>query len=476
VQISFSDAAQITDIEYCIIGTGPAGLTCALTLAAAGRKVFVAEAGGEDISANSQDLYQGEVIGDPYFSLDTCRLRYFGGTSNHWNGWCRRLDEVDFRGKGHKKIGKWPISKPDLDPYFANAASILEISPFAEDMELDDTGLKQIAFSLSPPVRFSQKYSEKVRRVQNLALCLNCSFLHFELDGGVVQHAVFSNPSGAFAKVKAKVFVLSAGGIENCRLLAWTNILTGGELVKESKTHLGAYWTEHPHFSLGDAIVQRDWRFRSGLAGTQFFAPTEEFMDNNGTLNCGLRLTVNPDPEQGKKLVQDLVLAAPRIAKWVCSNYDSGTLCAATLRGAWEQEPTAGNRVSLSSDKDRFGIPKAILYWRKNDRDLATAKKTAETLGAYLAKNNFGRLRLRDWLLQEGPWPEDDELGGNHHMGGTRMGERPSEAVVDSNLRLFHCSNAYVLGSSVFPSGGHANPTLTIVELALRLAQHLRRL
>jgi choline dehydrogenase-like flavoprotein len=93
--------------------------------------------------------------------------------------------------------------------------------------------------------------------------------------------------------------------------------------------------------------------------------------------------------------------------------------------------------------------------------------------GEYLAAKGYGRVRLLPWLAEDGEYPTDDERIGNHHMGGTRMSADPRTGVVDPNCRVHGLSNLYVCGSSVFPSGGHANPTLTIVQLAIRLAAHL---
>ncbi len=97
----------------------------------------------------------------------------------------------------------------------------------------------------------------------------------------------------------------------------------------------------------------------------------------------------------------------------------------------------------------------------------------ARRLGAYLARANLGRMRLDPWVLGEADLPTNDRIGGPHHMGGTRMAGSPAEGVVDADCKVFGQSNLYLAGSSVFPSGGYANPTLTIIQLALRLADHL---
>ncbi len=144
------------------------------------------------------------------------------------------------------------------------------------------------------------------------------------------------------------------------------------------------------------------------------------------------------------------------------------------LRASWEQEPRAANRIELSpGEVDRFGVPRTVLHWRKAAEDRLTVQRTALDFARFLAERNVGRVRLREWVLGRADYPEDDELTGNHHMGGTRMAASPQDGVVDADLRVHGQPNLYVLGSSTFPSGGHANPTLTILQLAHRLAEHL---
>ena len=112
--------------EFCVIGSGPAGMTVAHKLAAAGRKVFLFEGGGEEISEESQDIYKGTAIPEGrYRPLDISRLRYLGGSSNHWGGLCYSLSPETFLGS--VPFGEWPIRKKDLDPYTEEAQKILDI-------------------------------------------------------------------------------------------------------------------------------------------------------------------------------------------------------------------------------------------------------------------------------------------------------------------------------------------------------------
>ena len=122
--------------DVCVIGAGPAGITLARRLAAAGATVALMEAGGLEITEESQDVYRGSNVGMEYFDLDVCRLRYFGGTSNHWGGWTRALDAVDFLPRAYVPLSGWPIAQIDLDPYRTEADAILDVPSATEAPDL----------------------------------------------------------------------------------------------------------------------------------------------------------------------------------------------------------------------------------------------------------------------------------------------------------------------------------------------------
>ena len=131
--------------------------------------------------------------------------------------------------------------------------------------------------------------------------------------------------------------------------------------------------------------------------------------------------------------------------------------------------------MTLTDERDALGLRRARLDWQLTDIDKRTVRALTEALGAEFARLNIGRVRLADWLRDDSgsAWPSD-MFGGNHHMGTTRMAADPTRGVVDKDCRVHHLDNLYVAGSSVFPTAGCANPTLTIVALTLRLADHLK--
>jgi hypothetical protein len=137
-----------------------------------------------------------------------------------------------------------------------------------------------------------------------------------------------------------------------------------------------------------------------------------------------------------------------------------------------EQTPDPENRVRLGTELDRLGQRKVELQWRLLDVDKQNLWRCFEMIAAEFGRAGLGRIRLFD-NQPERIW---DELlsFGYHHIGTTRASADPKAGVVDADLRVHGMSNLYIAGSSVFTTGGHVPPTLTIVALAIRLAGHLR--
>lgn len=458
-----------SEFDVCIVGTGPAGISTALKLAKRFEKIVLLEGGSDQWTQESQDLYRGTVAGDPYYSLDQTRLRYFGGTSNHWGGRCRPMDAADFAPKPYRAKATWPIDKEELDPYLEEACSTLDIRPFPPDRHLDDSGIKAIEFRRSRGVRFGQKYRQWIERDPRITLVLDANVTSLETNGHRVAQVHIARSEGEPVRLRAGAYVLATGGIENSRILLWSNELSNGQLIKDDST-LGKYWMEHPHYRLGEAIITGNPPFTLPQDGGEvFFAPTQNAMLEDRSLNCGMKIT----KRDLRGLIGDISCVAPDFGRWAASLLGKNLICGAKLRGAWEQEPLERNRIELSSEVDRLGVPRVKLVWRKSRYDVQTAKNAVMRFGQFLAQTGAGRLRVDPWILAEDAFPDDLPHSGHHHMGGTRMAATAQDGIVDRNCKVFGQENLYIAGSSVFPSGGCANPTFTIVQLALRLGDHL---
>ncbi len=453
------------EYDIVIIGSGPAGLTIANRLVNSNLRVLVAEGGGQQFSIESSNIYKGEVVGDPYYDLTASRLRYFGGTSNHWTGYCRTLDEHDFEYKNDYPLAHWPIRKLELTPYLKDACKIVEISSKFNDSYIDNEfGIKSFNFNFSPRVRFGEKF-EYIFNKSNFDLIRNCNLINFKKEKAKIIQASFSSYNAKQLNVNAKKFVLATGGIENSRLLLALNQKNNYGLF-DRKLPVGKYWMDHPHFTVGEALSKDEWK-------DKYLCIDSKSQRKLKILNCGIRMEgVFEENIKGK--IKEIACYSPQLGKKLFELANKKLLCNITIRAAWEQEPLESNRIELSkSSKDIFGMPRTVLHYKKSKNDLNTVRKTIEQIAKYGIKESIGRIKLKEFVLGKIDYPVNDQLGGPHHIGGTRMSDSPLYGVVDKNAKVFNTDNLYIMGSSVFPSGGHANPTLTIVQLSLRLGDYL---
>jgi choline dehydrogenase-like flavoprotein len=480
--------------DVCVIGAGPAGISLARRLAAAGADVALMEAGGYEISIESQEIYEGENVGLDYFPLDTARLRFFGGSSNHWGGWCRELDAVDFVVKPHHPLSGWPIGKSDLDPYVAETDSILDLPPVADlpasDLPAPESFFRT-EFRFSPPTLFRDKFWDEIVASERIWAFVNANLVDLRLtsDLATVEAGVFRGYAAddpGFA-IRAKAYALCAGGIENPRLLLnFRSQMPEG--IGNRFDLVGRYFSEHPHVSVADVLLE------DPLQQREFYAVTEEFMLANGVQNSLIDLDTQrsqPVPElftAAKRTVRCEVPFVDRLAEQVLGRRGR---CASPGLGSWwsgeaapegvirfnqEQALDPDSRVSLADDRDALGLQRVVLDWRLNELDFHTMRTVTITFGQHLAQHGVGRARLRDWLVADPvqfPKIGEDEVAGWHHMGTTRMADDPRYGVVDRDCRVHGMSNLYIGGSSVFSTGGYSNPTYAIVQLALRLGDHL---
>jgi choline dehydrogenase-like flavoprotein len=486
--------------DVCVVGAGPAGITLARALAARGYEVALMEGGGLDVSMESQDAYVGEVVGMGYVDLDAVRLRVFGGCSEHWSGRCRALDAEAFETLPQRPLA-WPIAKADLDPYQAAAAEILDLPLKAQPADLPDPGggpFRDIRFQHSAPTRFGQKYRDEIA-ASRIACCLNANLVDLTLDADLATvtaaHFKSYDPADPGFAVSARAFVLCLGGFENPRMLL---NFTGQKPRGIGNDHdlVGRYFCEHPSRIVAEA------RFAHPQAIEEDnLAPTRDFMLEHGTLGFTLKVSWRdfpPDPlwrslKSGaecvtpgtRRLAERLFGRASRcrwggveefLARRWPDSYPTGWVWIAT-----EQALNPDSRVMLGDARDAFGLRRIRFDWRLTDLDYHTMQTAVLALGEHFAEQDIGRIRVHDWLLAEDPrMPDGSDVvhggewnGGYHQMCTTRMADDPRQGVVDRNCRVHGTANLYLGGSSVFGTPSYANPTFTIVQLALRLGDHL---
>jgi choline dehydrogenase-like flavoprotein len=131
-----------------------------------------------------------------------------------------------------------------------------------------------------------------------------------------------------------------------------------------------------------------------------------------------------------------------------------------------EQAPHPDNCIALSDRRDRFGLPQAEVRWHWREEDSASLDRLRIVVARELERVGAGRVRIAASTALN--------PNAHHHAGTTRMHPDAAQGVVDADLKVHQVENLFVTGSSVFPTAGVANPTLTAIALTVRLADHLR--
>ena len=467
-----------TVFDVCIIGGGVAGITLAVKLGRAGRNVLLVEAGDQNVSAKSQEYYRGELGDLENLPLQETRIRALGGSSQHWAGWCRNFDSYDFSRSDLSRDGAWPIGKTDLDPYFREATAMLGVSEFSgADGDLDGTvgNLRTIRMYFSkPPANLGANYLHELKQSKNVTLMLNTAYLSAILDAEratVNSIAVHDGRSADPLICAARQFVFSMGAVENVRHLLILNRKSGDRFSDMGRT-LGRYYMQHLHQELGQFVIFKEGATPVFAKGARLFmASTEQYLRANGRGAFRLYWTRLTHCSGLVDRFRNLVTGAS------CQDATS----AGTVSITCEQVPSSDSRILLIGPDDDLGLPRVKLDWRISDEDALTMREAGLEFGRYLIRANIGRLNVNPGILNiDNPLRGSIRLPGahgaaGHQMGGARMSNNPVDGVVDKDCRVWGIENLYLAGSAVFRTSSHATPTLTIAQLALRLADTLNR-
>ncbi len=508
-----AEDGSVIDTDLCVIGAGAAGITMAKELADTEREVLLVESGEHVPEGATLALYKGVNVGCPYPPLESARLRYFGGSTNHWDGHCRPLDAIDFEKWDWVPYSGWPITLADLEPFYARAQRICELGPYDYDPEhiaspdlipFNPERLVNRIWQYSPPTRFGEHYRSELEQAHNIGVLLNANVVEIEANetASSVTGLRIKALEGKTGRICANTYVLATGGIENARiLLASDSVMKNG--LGNGNDLVGRFFMEHPHALIAYAVpgveVARlapyyegtQAKLRDGSAIIQSKAGLSfDLQRRERLLNACTEIGWGHDRSVGylalHKIVHDAErgLMPDRFGEAVLDVVtDLDHVVGGVYRWAqhqryfWfganaEQVPNPLSRVTLDRSRDALGMRRSRLDWRVTEQDKAGARHVCQILAEELARLDVARVRMDDWLLEENNhW---DGLGPRyHHMGTTRMSDDPKTGVVDKDCRVHGIANLYVAGSSVFTTSGYANPTLTIVALASRLAHHL---
>jgi choline dehydrogenase-like flavoprotein len=508
--------------DICIVGAGAAGITLALELEATGARVCLLEAGGPGYEAATQRLYEGEVIGQPYPLLRDTRVAALGGSTTVWAGWCRPLEALDFERRDWCGAGGWPFGLDELRPYYARAHDICGLAAFEYDPERwagvlgphrilagDATFSNQI-FHVNIQ-DFGARYRERLQRSKTIDLVLHAPITRARMEGMACTAVEVRTLDGHELAIRADHFVLATGGVENARLL----LLSAAEpAAAPGNVHglVGRYFTDHAFVNPG-ALMLRE----PGLLDFYRLTPVAPGADAGSVRGV---LSVRREVVERERLMNAAVFFHPRYeshrvfateevqaflqlwnkfkkrgvpgAVWPYARLAARAphrLAVAMarklavgdgpgrrwrMRTAFETSFRYENRVVLGDELDRLGRRRVRVEWRIGEEDVENMRRVIRLFDQAVREAGVGHVE-RAFPDEPSAWRQAVE-GGKHHMGTTRMHVAPEHGVVDENSRVHGTSNLFIAGSSVFPSGGYANPTLTIVALAVRLGDHLKRI
>jgi GMC oxidoreductase len=531
-------AAELPDrTRVCIIGAGAAGISLACELDGCGFDVLLLEAGREasrvgDFYAGSAthphpDPMQFRRVGFggttavwggrcvPFDPIDFERRDYVANT-----GWPIAFEEVarfypaamDYCDAGHADF----LAKSSIP----GAGPI--IIGFPGDEVVDADHIER--YSL--PTDFGNRYRQRLHKSENVTvvLGLRCLSLNRSAGDDRIESARFIDESGRFRTIRADVFVLATGGIEVPRLLLASDLSGSG--FGNLGDCLGRFYMCHFENTCA-RIVPREkpvaFRFERTSDGVYCrrqmrFTPTAQHTHRLLNMIFRLHFPSYADASHGSSVMSAIYLAKsalipeyrtilqqntdvisspplphirnilrdlPGVARFAADSLFRIRLAKRKLPytlvpnadGSFplefnaEQTPDPSNRITLREERDRHGMPRVHIAWRLGDEDAQAVLRGFQLLRQSMQRSGAALMLFDDDLLA-GQIARSIPLG--HHIGTARMAASPATGVVDGNCAVFGLPNLYVASAAVFPTCGHANPTLTIVALALRLARHLR--
>lgn len=453
-------ADGLAPYDLIVAGTSFAALPIGSEFASRGR-VLLVEGGDVDERDDARALTESDEYGhltEGHWASHW--IRATGGTSRRWSGVVAAPDPDDFAGGRGRPA--WPITRADLEPAYRSAAGWLRRPAVvcAAGVPFGDVLIAR-PLSHDTPVRLPD---EVLRLASGARIDLLTRHTLVRLTSEtrrVVDGMVITGPSRrteTHAVQPRQRVVLACGGLGNAQVLLQPS--ASGTPIGNESGLVGRFLMEHPHVVAADVLLK--WSALPPLPdgfgpGLPAFRLSPAVMARHDLLACSLAI-------QGPT-------EAPPDSAAVQAHFESrlgSPLHWAALFARAEQEPDAANRVEVLPETNWAGSHRLRTHCSFSSRDLRSIEVSTRLLGEAFATMGIGVARLHNRRIYR------ETFGGGHTMGTTRMGTTPADSVCDATLRVHGYDNLYLAGSSVFPTGSAANPTLTVAALSFRLAAHLR--
>jgi len=495
-------APLVQDADVVIIGGGSVGLVMADALAGASRRVVVLESGGERQENETHPLNAVVQLGSIYQGAEHGRFRCLGGTSTRWGGAMLPFLAADFT----RSSEAWPLPMEALLPFQTRVEALFDLP--AGPYELSDPSLPDHVARLAKWPSFQKRnvaslLGPRLRSPGGPGVWLNATAVDFRLSpGGRLSGVTARSPQGGVLEVSAPEIVIAAGAIESTRLLLLIDRLNDDRIFAPDGM-LGRHFHDHLSVRIADLAV-RDRPALNRVAGFRFegrgmrnlrfeLAETSPLRDSvpasfahiafrdreAGGLDAVrdiFRRVQQRRPPQIDDLAR-LAKASPWLSRAVWWRLVEKRLLYPAhadieVHMVIEQAPLHRNRISLARDAvDVFGRPLAAIDWRVDAQDHEALTRAAD---AFQDGWRFSALARIAQIERRPPGEAEDELslgGGIYHPGGsTRLGLSRRDGVLDRDFRAFQIPNLTVMSTAAFPTGGGANPTMTLFMAGLRSA------
>jgi choline dehydrogenase-like flavoprotein/diketogulonate reductase-like aldo/keto reductase len=500
--------------DVCIIGAGAAGILLATELAKARRRVILLEGGGRQQEQRSQDIYRSEITGLPYAGIHNGRFRTYGGTTTQWGGQILELDDFDFEPRQHVTGTGWPFPKSFLTGYYERALHFEGLRRVERQDSRVWAALNLTSPDLGPeffmqysrwcPERnFAELHSRALTESRSLTVYFHANFVGFVLNDPktAIQAVKVRSFTGREESFTADRFILCTGGIESIRLLLQP--LAEGAAPWQASGLLGRHYQDHISLNgipIKDIRLQPAHRYFGYVTVDGFRYHNKvrlSLAEQKAHETLNVAGTINPFRKENKARDKAFLTLRQMIRKRKLSSLSETARTAWYLPGittgwlayrfrdeaaSWErtmltlhceQSPTSGSAVTLSEERDEFGLLRTRLDWEIGTHEIHSMRTYLRLATSACERGGFARIETPRGFF------EDDAVvramcgDSNHHMGGTRMSSSPLNGIVDADLKLHGIANGYVCSSSVFPSSGFSNPTHTVLALAMRLSDHI---
>jgi choline dehydrogenase-like flavoprotein len=281
---------------------------------------------------------------------------------------------------------------------------------------------------------------------------------YLEHDAETVQAARYTTPDGTEHRQEADAFVLACGGVETPRLLLASESRQYPDGLANSSDVVGQYFMDHLFVGMGGLLDESTRQNHVGFLTSESHQFYDEADEQQAPFKLEFFNYAGPSPVE-------MALTGEDWGDELLNRIDDAYGNNIAMGGLVEQLPREDSYVGLDPARtDPYGMPVPEIHWNVGDRALRTIERANEIQREILTE-----------LGVEIAWEVGPEATGPayHHMGTTRMGSDPTKSVVNSQLQTHDLSNCWIASSSVFPTSGAMNPTLTIAALALKAADHV---